>query len=186
MRERALMMIYLIHAISVLIAVSAIAVIRVRDLFGLIALLSVYSGLLAVAFVLMGAVDVALHGGGGGDQRVRGLPHGPHVVDRPVRADPLPPPVASCPGSRRARWARCWSTASWPCRPSATRTPRPCSACRPYYIENSYADMATPNVVAAVLADYRSLDTLIEAAVVFAAALACLLILLYRDDPTVR
>jgi multisubunit Na+/H+ antiporter MnhB subunit len=37
-----------------------------------------------------------------------------------------------------------------------------------------------------VLADYRSLDTLIETAVVFAAALACLLILLYRDDPTVR
>jgi multicomponent Na+:H+ antiporter subunit B len=54
----------------------------------------------------------------------------------------------------------------------------------PTYVEQSYADMATPNVVTAVLADYRSLDTLIETAVVLAAALACLLIMMHRDDPT--
>jgi multicomponent Na+:H+ antiporter subunit B len=55
----------------------------------------------------------------------------------------------------------------------------------PFYAENSIADMATPNVVAAVLADYRSLDTLIESAVVVTAVLACLLILMHRDDPAV-
>jgi multicomponent Na+:H+ antiporter subunit B len=55
----------------------------------------------------------------------------------------------------------------------------------PVYAQQSVADMATPNVVAAVLADYRSLDTLMEAAVVVAAVLACLLILMHRDDPVV-
>jgi multicomponent Na+:H+ antiporter subunit B len=53
----------------------------------------------------------------------------------------------------------------------------------PVYAQQSVADMATPNVVAAVLADYRSLDTMIEAAVVVAAVLACLLVLKHRDDP---
>lgn len=47
----------------------------------------------------------------------------------------------------------------------------------PRYIEDGYAETATPNLVTAVLGDYRSLDTLIEATVVFAAALATILIL---------
>jgi multicomponent Na+:H+ antiporter subunit B len=45
------------------------------------------------------------------------------------------------------------------------------------YIERAEADSETPNVVTAVLADYRSLDTLGETFVVFAAALAVALIL---------
>jgi multisubunit Na+/H+ antiporter MnhB subunit len=40
-------------------------------------------------------------------------------------------------------------------------------------------------VVTAVLADYRSFDTMIEAAVVVAAVLACLLVLKHRDDPII-
>ncbi len=51
----------------------------------------------------------------------------------------------------------------------------------PYYIENSMADMRTPNFVTSVLADYRSFDTLIEATVVLTAALACMLIAGIRD-----
>jgi multicomponent Na+:H+ antiporter subunit B len=49
-----------------------------------------------------------------------------------------------------------------------------------YYIENAYADSRTPNMVTAVLADYRGFDTFGEAVVVTAAALSCLLILLRR------
>ena len=45
------------------------------------------------------------------------------------------------------------------------------------YIENCLKDMHTPNVVTAILADYRGFDTLIETAVIFTAALACLLVL---------
>jgi multicomponent Na+:H+ antiporter subunit B len=51
-----------------------------------------------------------------------------------------------------------------------------------YYIENAYVDAATPNIVTAVLADYRSFDTLGEVIVVFTAGLACFLILRRRKE----
>jgi multicomponent Na+:H+ antiporter subunit B len=47
----------------------------------------------------------------------------------------------------------------------------------PRYIVEAQAATATPNYVTAVLGDYRSLDTLIESAVVFTAAMATILIL---------
>ena len=50
----------------------------------------------------------------------------------------------------------------------------------PFYIEHSLEDTETPNIVTAVLADYRSYDTLGETIVVFAAGLACILILMRR------
>ncbi len=48
---------------------------------------------------------------------------------------------------------------------------------QPYYIEHAVEDTATPNVVSAILADYRSFDTFGETTVVFAAGLACFLLL---------
>ncbi|GMR22538.1 MAG: hypothetical protein BMS9Abin37_0895 [Acidobacteriota bacterium] len=47
----------------------------------------------------------------------------------------------------------------------------------PRYIEKSLAETEVPNMVTAVLADYRGYDTLGETTVIFTAALACLLIL---------
>lgn len=45
------------------------------------------------------------------------------------------------------------------------------------FIESCYADTATPNIVTAILADYRGFDTMLETIVVFIAAMACFLIL---------
>ena len=50
----------------------------------------------------------------------------------------------------------------------------------PFYIENSIEDTETPNIVTAVLADYRGYDTLGETIVIFTAGLACILILMKR------
>jgi len=50
----------------------------------------------------------------------------------------------------------------------------------PFYIDNSYEDMGVPNMVAAVLASYRSIDTMGEAFVIFAAALAVFALLSVR------
>lgn len=47
----------------------------------------------------------------------------------------------------------------------------------PMYIENSFSDTATPNMVTAVLMDYRGIDTLIETTVIFTAGVAVLLLL---------
>jgi multicomponent Na+:H+ antiporter subunit B len=46
-----------------------------------------------------------------------------------------------------------------------------------YYIERSYAETRTPNMVTAVLVAYRGFDTFGEAVVVVTAAISCLLIL---------
>ncbi len=50
----------------------------------------------------------------------------------------------------------------------------------PGYIEEALEKTATPNIVTAVLADYRSYDTLGETAVIFTAGIACILILRRR------
>ena len=52
----------------------------------------------------------------------------------------------------------------------------------PTYIEDSIKDTHTPNIVTAVLADYRGYDTLGETVVIFTAGLACVLILMKRKS----
>ena len=47
----------------------------------------------------------------------------------------------------------------------------------PRYLEAGYEETAVPNIVTAVLADYRAFDTLGEVTVIFVGALAVLLIL---------
>ena len=47
----------------------------------------------------------------------------------------------------------------------------------PYYILEATKLTATPNIVSAVLGDYRSYDTLGEAAVIFTASISCLFLL---------
>jgi len=48
------------------------------------------------------------------------------------------------------------------------------------YLERSYEDTLTPNVVTAILADYRSMDTLGETLVIVTAALAAALVMMRR------
>ena len=47
----------------------------------------------------------------------------------------------------------------------------------PNYISDAVEKTATPNVVTAVLGDYRGYDTLGETAVIFSAGMACILLL---------
>jgi multicomponent Na+:H+ antiporter subunit B len=50
----------------------------------------------------------------------------------------------------------------------------------PEYIEQALEETATPNIVTAVLADYRGYDTLGETTVIFTAGISCILILRRR------
>lgn len=52
----------------------------------------------------------------------------------------------------------------------------------PRYIEKGFEETAVPNMVTAVLADYRGFDTLGETVVIFTAGMAVLLILRTRRD----
>jgi multicomponent Na+:H+ antiporter subunit B len=47
----------------------------------------------------------------------------------------------------------------------------------PHYIEKTMDETSVPNIVTAVLADYRSYDTMFETTVVFAAGVACFFLL---------
>jgi multicomponent Na+:H+ antiporter subunit B len=47
----------------------------------------------------------------------------------------------------------------------------------PHYIKHAFGETDVPNLVTAVLADYRSFDTMFETIVVFCAGLACILLL---------
>lgn len=52
-----------------------------------------------------------------------------------------------------------------------------CCHVSPYYIETSIKDTSVPNIVTAVLADYRGYDTMFETIVIFTAGMACILLL---------
>ena len=47
----------------------------------------------------------------------------------------------------------------------------------PYYLSHALHDTGTPNLVSAILADYRSFDTFGETTVIFAGGLGCYLLL---------
>ncbi len=58
----------------------------------------------------------------------------------------------------------------------------------PHYIEKGVPQTSVPNIVTAVLADYRGYDTMFEATVVFSAAIACFFLLrvVRAEDPETR
>lgn len=173
------------HLLSVLIAVAALALIRVRNLFAVVMLLSVYSALLAVIFAVMGSVDVAFMEAVVGTSMstifFMGLmwwvnPDELTLHSRRRRFIAILP--AAGLGGILAYGVNALPVYGDPAAPATGHI-------SPHYAAESVAEMATPNVVAAVLADYRSFDTMIEAAVVVAAVLGCLLVLQYRDAPAV-
>lgn len=58
----------------------------------------------------------------------------------------------------------------------------------PHYIQKSVEETGVPNIVTSVLADYRGYDTMFETTVIFAAGLACFMLLrvLQRQAPECR
>ena len=58
----------------------------------------------------------------------------------------------------------------------------------PHYIEKTMEETSVPNIVTAVLADYRSYDTMFETAVIFTAGVVCFLLLrtFLRNAPEER
>lgn len=171
--------------LSVVIATAVVTLLFVRDLFSLVMMLSVYTGVLALMFALMGAGDVAFMeavvGSSVSGIFLMGLMWWVNPMEltrfrRPRRLLAVLPALAF--GALLT-----WAVDALP--PFGASDAPAMRHVSPRYVEGSVPDMATPNVVSAVLADYRSFDTLIEAAVVVTAVLACLLVLRYRDDPVV-
>jgi multicomponent Na+:H+ antiporter subunit B len=173
------------HLLIAVIGASALALIWVRDLFAVVVVLSVYSGLLAVMFSLMGAVDVAFMEAVVGTTMSTvcfiGLMW--WVDSDELKLLSVPRRILSVVPALGLGGLLLYGVVALP--PYGDQTAPPMVHVSPSYVQGSVAEMATPNVVAAVLADYRSFDTMIETAVVVAAVLACLLVLRHRDVPSV-
>lgn len=176
--------VYLAEFLGLLLIVAAVAVIRQQNLFVAVILLSVYSALISVIFSFLGAVDVSF------TEAVVGT--GVSTVLMMALIWRIDPTNVAAPNFFRRLSGIGLSLfvfSSLLCLIDALpRFGDPAAPGQqhlsPDYIAGSLALMHTPNVVTAVLADFRGFDTLIETAVVLTGALACLLILGKRDDKT--
>lgn len=157
--------------------VAAVLALKVRDLVAAVALLAVYSLFTALLFAGMTAIDVAFVEAvlGAGITGVLFLAAILTTSRHSERSE-----------AGRRRWTvlaalagfvvlMLYASTGLPDRGDASAPAHQRVA--PQYIARSLEETETPNVVTAVLADYRSLDTLGETLVILTAALAAALVL---------
>jgi multicomponent Na+:H+ antiporter subunit B len=160
-----------------IIGVTAVVALRARDLLAAVAALAGYSTFIALLFAALGAVDVAFVEAALG-AGLTGILFVAAVL-RTTRH-------TEARESRGARWPALvvvagfvglllYASVDLPDRGDPTAPAQQHVA--PAYVEGSLADSRTPNIVTAILADYRSHDTFGETLVIFTAGLACLLVL---------
>ncbi len=163
------------------LAITAIAIMRMTNLFAIVMLYGIFSLLSAGLFVVMDAPDVAFTEAavGAGISTVLMLatlalvkrPRTPLYAEAPHSHRPwLPLVVVVITGSALVYGT--WDIPGFgtPDAPAQTHVAR-------YYLENAMDDTGVPNVVTAVLASYRGFDTLGEVTVIFTAAVAVLLLI---------
>jgi multicomponent Na+:H+ antiporter subunit B len=171
----------IVAALLLLLPVLAVVAIRSPDLLVATIALGGYGFAMALTWAALGAVDVAF------TEAVVGA--GATTVF--MLAGLLRTSRRRSPAHQRLRWSALaavllvgailaglvGSLPGWgdPAAPAAVHV-------SPRYLESAVAEAATPNVVTAVLADYRSYDTLVETLVVLTAGLGCWL-LLRRERP---
>ena len=158
-----------------LLAVTAIAAVRLRDLFAVAMMFGIYSLLAAVMFVLLDAVDVAFTEAAVGVGISTVLMLGTiGLVGRyergSVRSSLLPLAVVVATGA-----ALIYGTLDMPHFGDPTAPVHQHVA--PVYITESPQQTGIPNVVTSILASYRGYDTLGELAVIFTAGVGVLALL---------
>jgi multicomponent Na+:H+ antiporter subunit B len=152
------------------LVVIAIAVVRARDLFTAVMLFAIYSLLSAALFAVLDAGDVALTEAavGAGISTILMLAVLALVPRREAEA-PRPNwpalAVVLLTGAVLIYATLDFPEFGNPNNPVQTHV-------GPYYVQETYNDMGIPNMVAAVLASYRSIDTMGEGFVILTAGLA--------------
>ncbi len=148
----------------------AVAVVRSRDLFAAAMLFAIYSLLSAALFTVLDAGDVALTeaavGAGISTILVLSVLALARRYEHPVKSHNwLALATVLVTGA-----ALIYATLDLP-EFGAADNPAQVHV-GPYYTEQAYEDMGVPNMVAAVLASYRSIDTMGEAFVILVAGIA--------------
>lgn len=168
----------------VLLAVTGIAVIRTRNLFGAVMLTGIYSLVSAGLFVVMDAVDVAFTeaavGAGISTVLLLGtLALVGHQEREPSHRPILPLFVVLVTGG-----VLVYGTADIPPFGEALNPAHQHELVARHYLDRSYDESHIPNVVTTVLGSYRGYDTMGETAVVFTAMVGVLLLLARGPLPT--
>ncbi len=161
----------------ILLLVTAAGAIFVKDLISAILLLGCYSFFLALVWAWLGAVDVAFVEAvvGAGLATVLFLLTLFGTAPKDNRLRRPPPPIAALIALPLLGVLLLYAANDLP---EFGDPDSPASVhISPTYLEQSYLETHTPNVVTAVLMDYRSLDTMVETVVIFAAGIACALLL---------
>jgi multicomponent Na+:H+ antiporter subunit B len=158
-----------------LLAVVTLAIVRQRSLFGVVVLTIIYSFLMASVLIVLDAVDVAMTeaavGAGVSTVLLLATLHLVKTTEiRPARPRLLPLFVAGGTGAMLV-----WGTLLLP--PFGSPDAPIHRHVAPRYLAESIRETNVPNVVTAVLADYRSYDTLGETTVIFTAGIGVILLL---------
>jgi len=162
-------------ALLVLLAITGVTIIRLRNLFAAVMMAGIYSLLSAGLFVVMDAVDVAFTEAAVGAGISTVLMLGTlalvgHQEKKPRRPAIVPLFVVLVTGGILV-----YGTSQMPPFGHADNPIHQHVA--PYYLEESEREIDIPNVVTSVLASYRGYDTMGETAVVFTAMVGVLLLL---------
>ncbi len=158
-----------------LLVVTALAIARVRNLFAVVALGGIYSFLMALALLVLDAVDVSMTEASVGAGISTVLLLGALYLTRVDEAMPLRFSVAPLIVALVAGAALLYG--SWDLPPFGDPAGPIHHHVAPRYLNQVMAETGVPNVVTAVLASYRGFDTLGETTVIFTGGIGVLLLL---------
>ncbi|MEX2469388.1 MAG: DUF4040 domain-containing protein [Pseudohongiellaceae bacterium] len=166
-----------------MLAVTALSVVFLRDLFTTVMLFGIYSLLSAGFFVTMDAVDVALTEASVGAGVTTMLMLGTlALTGRKEKAHRKPTSMLPLAVVTVTGLVLIYGTLDMPFLGDPDAPVHQHVA--PRYIEQSYEEIGMPNIVTSVLASYRGFDTLGEVVVIFTAGLGVLTLLgLSGDSP---
>ena len=158
-----------------LLVITALTIVRIRSILAVVMLSGIYSFLMASIFLVLDAVDVAFTEAavGAGITTVLGLVALSLTVDRekiPGHSAILPLAVVVVTGAVLLFATQDMPNLGDPNAPAHQHV-------APRYIAETPEAIGIPNVVTAVLADYRGYDTLGEVAVIFTAGIGVMLLL---------
>lgn len=162
-------------ALLALLAITGLALLRLRNLFAVVMLAGIYSFLSAALFTAMDAVDVAFTEAAVGVGISTVLMLGAltllgHEEKPPGHSPLLPLAVVMLTGAVLVYASLDMPPYGNPDNPVQRHV-------ADYYIEKTDEEIGVPNIVTAVLASYRGYDTLGETTVIFTAGVGVLLLL---------
>ncbi len=155
--------------------VTATAIARVRSLFAAVALGAIYSFLMALALLVLDAVDVSMTEASVGAGVSTVLLLGALYLTKVDEAPPLRFSLAPLLVTLAAAAALMYG--SWDLPPFGDASGPIHGHVAPRYLDQVIAETGVPNAVTAVLASYRGYDTLGETTVIFTAGIGVLALL---------